>query len=377
MLRISILGKANLKKPAGIVLLALLFVAGTVAGEERPGFSLTTLDPGRGGSATSITTGVKGLGIMSYIKGGFLRAGRCHNLGCTEQHTTPLDSAGSSVVQTSIAIGSDGLPIISYGGGSNVLKVAHCKDLDCAQANITNIGGTGFGIATSMAIGTDGFPLIAFHDTASQLRVLHCADFLCTTGSTATITTGAGVYKSIAIGADGFGVIAFLATNNQLKVAKCNDLKCTTSGVVTLDDATNAGFALSMVIGTDGRPLISYQRNGNLAVAHCININCGGDGDSITTFGASGSTSAQTSIAIGRDGLGLVSSYNAAENKLKVLHCENVLCNRASINNVDTGGQFSSITIGRDKVALISYINNGLKVAHLSDLFGNPYVRRR
>src|SRR2546422_1066934 len=119
MLRISMLGKSNLKVSAregvvmmkkgvfvcgGIVLLALFLVVSRVAGEERPGFSLTTLETGDAFS-TSIITGVHGLGIMSYIKGGDLKAGRCHNLACTEHHTTRLDFVGSGLPQTSIAIG--------------------------------------------------------------------------------------------------------------------------------------------------------------------------------------------------------------------------------------------------------------------------------
>jgi hypothetical protein len=53
------------------------------------------------------------------------------------------------------------------------------------------------------------------------------------------------------------------------------------------------------------------------------------------------------------------------------------VCGRASITTVDTGGRYSTLTIGTDGFGLVSYINNGLRVAHLSNTIGNPYVRRR
>jgi hypothetical protein len=43
-------------------------------------------------------------------------------------------------------------------------------------------------------------------------------------------------------------------------------------------------------------------------------------------------------------------------------------------------GQYSSVTIGTDSLALISYYdatNGDLKVAHCSNLFCVPYHRRR
>ena len=43
-------------------------------------------------------------------------------------------------------------------------------------------------------------------------------------------------------------------------------------------------------------------------------------------------------------------------------------------------GSFTSATIGADGLGLVSYFDNtngNLKVAHLSNVLGTPYVRRR
>ena len=67
---------------------------------------------------------------------------------------------------------------------------------------------------TSIAIGTDGFPVISYYDdTAGALKVAKCVNAACT--GTSTITTvddpanDVGCYSSIAIGTDGFPVISY------------------------------------------------------------------------------------------------------------------------------------------------------------------------
>ena len=71
-----------------------------------------------------------------------------------------------------------------------------------------------------------------------------------------------GSYTSIAIGTDGFPVISYLDARPPcaLKVAKCVNAACTgTSTITTVDDPANTvGEYTSIAIGTDGLPVISY-----------------------------------------------------------------------------------------------------------------------
>lgn len=71
-----------------------------------------------------------------------------------------------------IMIGSDGLPVIAYVGddqsaGLQPLKVAHCEDIACATATITEVVPDPGNYAreyitgVSLTIGADGFPLIS------------------------------------------------------------------------------------------------------------------------------------------------------------------------------------------------------------------------
>jgi hypothetical protein len=62
-------------------------------------------------------------------------------------------------------------------------------------------------------------------------------------------------------------------TNSDLKVAHCTDVACTTASHATLDSTGDVGYFTSVAIGTDGLGLISYYdvSNGDLKVAHLSN----------------------------------------------------------------------------------------------------------
>jgi predicted regulator of Ras-like GTPase activity (Roadblock/LC7/MglB family) len=95
-----------------------------------------------------------------------------------------LDSEGRVGDYTSITIGADGLPIISYLDSTNLnLKVAHCGDPACSAGNtITTLDSEGHvGWFTSITIGADGLPIISYLDvTNNTLKVAHCSNPFCT-----------------------------------------------------------------------------------------------------------------------------------------------------------------------------------------------------
>ena len=190
-------------------------------------------------------------------------------------------------LHTSIAIGSDGLPVISHQDSSGAsLKVAHCANAACAPPGTinSNVDFMFFtGCKTSIAIGTDGFPVLSYYSipgqpNSTQLKVAKCVDIACATPA-AMVTfppiPGPCVHSSIAIGTDGFPVISYHSpTFGGVYVVKCGNARCTPNlTITTVDDfATNPGSASSsIVIGADGSPVISYHdsTNGHLKVAKC------------------------------------------------------------------------------------------------------------
>jgi hypothetical protein len=87
---------------------------------------------------------------------------------------TTIDSAGQVGYGTSIAIGTNGNPIISYLDGTNGdLKVAACTNSNCTTAYTTAIDSNSrVGYDTAIAIGTNGNPIISYRDDLNfQLKV--------------------------------------------------------------------------------------------------------------------------------------------------------------------------------------------------------------
>ncbi len=202
--------------------------------------------------------------------------------------TTVHDPANSVGLHTDIAIGADGLPVISYfDDTANTLKLARCANAACTGTPTINTvddpPSNIVGQFTSIAVGTDGLPVISYRDdTAGALKVAKCQNAACT-GAFTFITTvddlgDVGWHTSIAIDADGRPVISYFDnTANTLKVAKCADAACFTATITIVDDPANeVGLYTSIAIGADGWPVISYYdlTAGDLKLAKCDDAAC-------------------------------------------------------------------------------------------------------
>jgi len=332
----------------------------------------------------SIAIGGNGFPVISYVGSGgsfgySSRLAICNDAACSGGDETLLQLDSSSVDsmgrQNSIAVGDDGFPVISYyNETAKSLRVARCQDSICSTRSLASVEDTDSDVGqyNSIAIGIDGLPVISYYDaTADALKVAKCNDVACT-GGNETITLvdypllqDVGQYTSIAIGADGFPVISYFDnTRNCLKVAKCNDAACAGADetLTTVDNPANeVGTHTSIAIGSDGFPVISYHdaTAGSLKVARCLNASCTSsskvtvDNHSVNTVGI------ETSIAIGNDGLPVVSYLDDTANVVKVAKCGNAGCSQATITTfVDLPAVFSNaLAIGADGFPVIaSYV---------------------
>lgn len=299
-----------------------------------------------------------------------------------------VDAAGDAGGFTSLAIGTDGNPVISYfsTAGNGDLVFAHCNDPTCSgdvtHSLIDFLGSVGR--YTSLAIGTDGNPVMSYYDaTHGDLKVAHCDDPACAGGgetvSTVDATGDAGGYSSLAIGSDGNPVISYqdqeLGNDRFLKVAHCNDPACAGGDeTVSTVAAGNAGFYTSLAIGTDGNPVVSYETSGSLTVAQCNDPACAGGNEAVSTVDGFGDNS-YTSLTIGTDGNPVMSYFDQTFGELRVARCNDPACEggNETVSSVDTGGDagaFNSIAIGTDGNPVISYYagtDADLKVARCND----------
>ena len=303
-----------------------------------------------------------------------------------------LDSAGNVGAHTSITIGTNGNPIISYHDYTNGdLKIAACNNPTCTTSTTTTIDSNSVvGRDTSITIGTNGNPIISYADaTNGDLKVAACNNPTCTTSTITTIDSAdyVGLYTSIAIGTNGNPIISYLDnTNGALKIAACNNPTCTgtteleRSTNTTIDSTSTVGYHTSITIGTNGNPIVSYYdiTNSALKVAACNNPTCTGttenDRSDNYIIDSTIAVGQYTSIAIGTNGNPIISYWDLGNLDLKIAACNNPTCTgtteleRSTNTTIDSGddvGGYTSIAIGTNGHPIISYYdyaNQDLKV---------------
>ncbi len=334
---------------------------------------------------TSIAVGSDGLPVISYFVDGVIegaiRVAKCANAACTGATTISTLASGWPSFYRSIAIGADGLPVIAFDGPSGTLQIARCANAACTgTSTITTVDdppANEVGAHNAIAIGSDGLPVISYQDSsAGALKVAKCANAACT--GLATITTvddhpvqSLGEFSDIAIGADGLPVISYInSALGALKVAKCANAACTgVATITTVDDPSNTlSGQTSIAIGPDGLPVIAYRDETaqQLKIAKCVNQACTG---TATITSLTGGRFA--SIAIGADGLPVVSSSSSTGDRLFVTKCGSPECFAfgSTVSVVDgpdsTLSGYTSIAIGIDGLPVVSYIGalSSLKVA--------------
>ena len=354
-------------------------------GLGRPGYASSTVDAS-GGYLGAAAIGADGLGLITYDGGRALNVAHCSNLACSASTKSTIDTCTTCQLYTSVAIGADGLGLISYSSFSvEGLHVAHCSDTACTSATLSTLGAPDNAAfeTTSVAIGTDGLGVIGFLEPKGLVpKVAHCENLECTQATISVLDPQGDTFRdgiSVAIGTDGLPLVSYQTFG--LKVAHCDDVACTTATTATLDTGDRGDWS-SLAIGQDGLGLISYfdRDTGSLKVAHCSNVVC----SSATTNPLdTGDLGGFTSLTIGSDGLGVI-TYEAPqtnEGPLKVAHCSNIACSTATVVTLDPDGNLfgSANTLGVDGLPLVAYHNDttGVKAVHCSNVFCVPYFRRR
>jgi hypothetical protein len=224
--------------------------------------------------------------------------------------------------------------------GSSVM-VTKCNDAACAGGNETTTTlNAGMGGATSTAIGSDGLPVIAnYRSEAGEISVIKCDGSSCT-GEDTAITVVAedilGDNLSLALGNDGFPVIAYNGNQGpSLKVIKCNDSACAGLGEIVsiVDDmGEDPGSYPSIAVRADGNPIIAYWDRvgglGQVMVASCNDPACSGGDEIISVVDGPSQVGQGISLAIGSDGLPIISYLDVGTNpdSIKVLHCRTTHC---------------------------------------------------
>ena len=137
----------------------------------------TVVDSGSVGRYSSITIGVDGNPVVSYWDYGLgqTKLAVCADRSCTNRTLRVLDTSGTVGQYTAVVIGADGRPLVTYsdGGALNALKLATCGDASCSSSTLTTLdSGTGIGAYSSMTLGLDGNPVISYWDGSGIGRLM-------------------------------------------------------------------------------------------------------------------------------------------------------------------------------------------------------------
>ena len=338
---------------------------------------------------SSIAIGVDEYPIISFAgESSRLTIVKCNNQSCsTSNPPIILDHVAGAGEYSSIAIGADNNPIISYTATiEKELKVVKCTNQSCSSFNpplvLDSSIGIDVGYFTSLAIGADDNPIISYFDaTNGDLKVIKCSNQSCSAFTPPVILDSVGIvgyYTSIAIGADNNPIISYYDfTNEDLKVVKCSNPNCTNfNPPVILDSIGAVGEYTSIAIGADSIPIISYydKTNGNLKSVKCSDQNC-----SNFTFSnvlhSEGDVGKYTSIVIGADNNPVIGYYDETNGNLNILRCSSQNCSASKrfitiLDSVGDVGEFLSVAIGADNSPIVSYfdVTNGfLKVYSCGD----------
>lgn len=180
---------------------------------------------------------------------------------------------------------------------------------------------------------------------------------------------GTGTMPSIAIGVNGTPIVSRVEAG-ALRISACLDPTCQSVDEQTLDSSVTVEGRTSIVVNRDGLPVVSYYdaTNRNLKVASCTSPTCTGPIE-LRTLDATGDVGAEPAIAIGANGNPVISYRDITNADVKVAACTDPTCASATVTTVDSAGnvgQDTSIALGSNGNPLIAYsdvTNNRVKVA--------------
>jgi uncharacterized repeat protein (TIGR01451 family) len=301
--------------------------------------------------------------------------------------TTTLDS---STQAASLAIGVDGLPIMSYAnilfeGESefdvkitDTLKVAKCLNITCTEVVSSTLDVPVRMLNGEIQIGADGLPVMVYSTSSGPqtLRFAKCTTSDCTSAITRTVDNAGrvGEYASLAIGSDDLPIISYRDVDNtSLKVAKCQDLNCSSALLTTIDNSGNNGAFNDIAIAQNGFANISHKDSDaqKMKLARCQNLDCTSASNQIVDNTESHGIGSV--IWVASDGKPYILYSGSTTHLMKLAKCQDADCTGVDIMVLDNVGQLGGdpamafANDGRPVMAYNNYTKNTMMMAVCED----------
>lgn len=359
-------------------------------GLERAGYVISDLPvpPLINGMASAI--GTDGFPVIAWGDKSSIWLAHCNDVLCRSADRTQLvQRNGTFTGRPSLAIGSTGWPIVVFDNGGLFADV--CFDNACtthATETIDFVNLSSSGVRpSSIAIGADGFPLISYVTDAGAGNVAHCNNVDCHTHpSITTITTGA-VDTSVGFGVDGLGLVVYGGAS--LHGAHCSDAACASSTPILVGNCTGTcinngppagGDSLAIAIGDDGLALIARHANSKAIIDHCDDVACSTGSSSFLADPTTDDIGLNAWLTLGADEHALLIYRDSIASTLKAARCADAECTKAAIVTVsNSASQDSSVVTGVDDMPMVFAVDNtsGGKAIHCSNSYCVPFVQNR
>lgn len=150
--------------------------------------------------------------------------------------------------------------------------MAHCDTIDCSQATQANVDAeAGGGLSTSIAIGSDGFPVISNVSlTRDGVRLVRCHDLVCASSSGFDLPESSSLGgTAVAVDAEGRPVASYHGVDG-LWLAACEDETCNAIRTYQVDDHAEAGIISTVAVHDAGLPMIVYFTGENIELRSAV-----------------------------------------------------------------------------------------------------------
>lgn len=363
--------------PAGSYLRAVSDTGGVTC-ESLPGLpapSVVSVTSGPSVATISIAMGSDGLPAVSYVDLATddLKFIKCPNASCSGPVTVrTLDSVGLVGEFSSLAMRSDNIPVIAYFDRTQeALKIATCGNSECSSAPAiqTFHAGTVSPEGLSLALRSGNEPSIAFISGITQLRLMDCSTPACGFVTVSLLDTGSPRSPAVAIGPDNVALVSYHdSASTSLKTAKCAGIACGSPIITTIESAGNAGNGSSLAFDFAGLPAISYHADSAVKLARCTTVDCSGATQTAVLDANAGAGTTTTSLAFAPSGNPFVSYFDVPSASPKVAHCFSPNCGSvalAILDSIGTAGDHNDALIGADGLPLIAY-RSGINVLRVA-----------
>lgn len=221
---------------------------------------------------------------------------------------------------------------------------------------------------TSLVLDAAGYPTMSYYDaTEGKLKVAHCFEKNCAFFNSILTPDSAahvGKYNSIVLDSNGKPVVSYYdEPNTALKVLHCGNSTCSTGNTIaTPDSAGTVGQYTSVTVDSNNFPVVTYYAptGGILKVLHCGNASCT-SGNSIIKPDLGSSNGVQSSVKMNAQGRPVIAYFDFTKKSLKILTCGNANCSAGNtIINVDSMGdvgRYPSLVLDSTGKPAVSYLD--------------------